>query len=279
MRRYDEGFADLREAAISDPELQPNLIDLAWGLSRGDLKLTEQILQINKPGMRLSYARFLARKGFGQEALGQLRTAGSVPELLRKEIVSNLIGKKSFRPAFDIWLDDNPSPEPPAIFDGGFEASLRLEEIGFGWRVARGEAGMVLAVDPTEKQSGLRSLRIHFNGNGNPGTSVVSQLVVVKPLKRYRLNFASRSQEIVSGGLPLLIITGATTDQILGKGELVREGSQGWDVHSLEFQTGVDEEAIIITLKRQNCAAVPCPIFGILWLDSFSIEELNGMKN
>ena len=43
IRRYDEGFTDLRRAAENNPALLPNLIDLAWGLSKGDARLAEAI--------------------------------------------------------------------------------------------------------------------------------------------------------------------------------------------------------------------------------------------
>src|ERR1043166_10313592 len=42
-RQYEAGFKDLNEAAQSNQELVPALIDLAWGLSRGDVKLTEEL--------------------------------------------------------------------------------------------------------------------------------------------------------------------------------------------------------------------------------------------
>jgi hypothetical protein len=274
MQRYDEGFADLLQAAASDQELQPNLIDLAWGLSRADLKLTEQILQIDNPQMRLSYARFLARKGLGQEVVKQVRGL-AVPDLIRKEMVSHLITKKSFGPAFELWSNASAGEARKGIFDGGFEAPLSFDETGFGWRVAGGEMGLGLAVDQSEKQTGMRSLRIQFNGNSNPGIRIVSQLMPVEPLKRYRLNFASRSQDVMTGGLPIVMVSDATDERILGKAEPIREGTHGWKVQGFEFSVGEDENAVIVSLRRQNCAITPCPIFGMVWLDSFSIEELN----
>ena len=44
--QYEAAFIDLNQAAQSNPELIPNLLDLAWGLSKGDVKLTEQLTQI-----------------------------------------------------------------------------------------------------------------------------------------------------------------------------------------------------------------------------------------
>src|SRR6185436_6183430 len=77
--QYDAAFADLNQAAQSKPDLIPILIDLAWGISRGDVKLTEQLTQMKGEKMRLAFARLLARRGKGPEAIEQLRGAGNVP--------------------------------------------------------------------------------------------------------------------------------------------------------------------------------------------------------
>ena len=46
MGRYDEAFADLRAAAASKKTLMPSLIDMTWGLTRGNPNTAEQLLQI-----------------------------------------------------------------------------------------------------------------------------------------------------------------------------------------------------------------------------------------
>jgi tetratricopeptide (TPR) repeat protein len=277
MQRYDEGFADLRQAAASDQDLQPNLIDLAWGLSRSDQKLTEQILQIDNDQMRLSFARFLARKGRGAEAVEHLRKVGTVPDHIRSEMVSHLIMKESYNHAFEIWSNEESSARPgaqPSIFDGGFEGSLSFEESGFGWRLVRGETSLSLSIDQFEKDSGAKSLRIQFKGDSNPGIPVSSQLILVRPLNRYRLSFAGRTQDLVTGGPPVVAVSEAASERILSKATPFREGTNGWKAQSFEFTVGSEEEAVRVIVRRENCATSPCPIFGMVWLDSFSIEEL-----
>jgi hypothetical protein len=274
--RYDEAFADLREAAKSNHDLQPNLIDLTWAISKSDPKLMEQILQIEDDHMRTAFARFLARKGRGSEAVEQLRLVREISEPVRKEMVVNLLSRKSYKEAFAIWsgrLSDPDKPTPPVIFDGGFESSLILNETGFGWRVAKAD-NQSFSIDTAQKQSGSKSLRIQFNGNSNPSTSVVSQLVPVEPGRRYRLNGAARTQELVTGGLPIIIVNAAATELLLGKSAPFRSGTNEWFVESFEFSTGADTSGVLVSLKRENCPSSPCPIFGIVWLDSFSIEEI-----
>src|SRR6185312_6466253 len=88
--QYEAAFVDLNQAAQSNPDLIPMLIDLAWGISREDVKLTEELTQIKGDKMRLAFAKLLVRRGKPQEAMAQLRAAGEVPEPVRHELIDQL---------------------------------------------------------------------------------------------------------------------------------------------------------------------------------------------
>src|ERR1051325_10936562 len=47
MGRTNDAFNDLRRAATANQKYLPNLIDLAWGISKGDLKTTQSLININ----------------------------------------------------------------------------------------------------------------------------------------------------------------------------------------------------------------------------------------
>ena len=72
MGQYEDGSPIFEAAAASKNSLVPKLIDLAWGLSRGDVKSVEQL--INNDHDRLAFAQFLARKGKGEESAKFART-------------------------------------------------------------------------------------------------------------------------------------------------------------------------------------------------------------
>ena len=92
MGQYAEAFDDLRAAAASKTTLTPNLIDLAWGLSRGDAKTVEQLVQVNNDHARLAFAQFLAKKGKGKECVEQVRLLGApLSDENRLELVQQLI--------------------------------------------------------------------------------------------------------------------------------------------------------------------------------------------
>lgn len=270
--QYEEAFADLNFAAQSNPELIHNLMDLAWGVTRGDPQLTEQLLDIKTDKARLTFARFLAARGRAVESMRQLNAAGAVDQKERVELVKQLLEKRAFAEAYYVWSGTDPSSnlaDSTGIHDGGFEATLSTNESGFGWRVSDTRN---LSIDPNEPQSGARSLRMDFAGE-TPAT-LLSQLVMVKPSTRYRIHFAARSREIVTGGRPLVSVIDASDGLELARSAPLDKGTTGWRQFSTEFMTGTATNAVTMVVKREVCPSSPCPIFGSISLDSFSIEQV-----
>src|SRR5438874_5879266 len=73
MGQYDEAFAEMRRAAIGNPNLWPNVIDLAWGVYGGDVDVVVKIIQPQTEAARLSLALFFARHSHAAAALDQFR--------------------------------------------------------------------------------------------------------------------------------------------------------------------------------------------------------------
>jgi tetratricopeptide (TPR) repeat protein len=274
--QYEAGFKDMNEAALSNEELVPAMLELAWGLSRGDVKLTEELSQIKTEKTRLAFANLLAKKGKAQEAIAQFGAAGNVPEDLKTELTDQLLAKSAFKEAFEIWKSAHPiSPangsSGPAVYDGGFEGALAFGESGFGWRVPR-DLQAAVSLDSSQAQSGARSLRIDFSGTTN---ARLTQLILLNPSGHYRINFAARSQDVVTGGLPYFAVNDAAADsKLLGQSAPLAKGTTVWQSYSIDFTSAPTTSAVVLSFQRESCTTSPCPIFGSVWLDSFSIEQL-----
>jgi len=236
MNRSDEAFADLRQAATANRKYLLNLIDLAWGISKGDLKTTQSLINVNDDTERLALIRYLA--------------------------------DKSFRDAF-ILAHGSAST---SFLNGGFEDPLVLNDSAFGWRVAP-EQKNHLAVDVSEKLEGAKSLQITFDGNWVPGTPLLSQTIVVEPEKTYRVSFAVKTKDLVTGGPPFITARDATNNQLLGKSGNFPFATNPWLTLNFDFTTLSSSQAAVIRLERNSCDSAPCPIFGTLWLDQFRIEQ------
>jgi len=234
--RPDDAFAELREATAANQTYFPNLMDLAWGVSRGDVKAAQDLIGIKNDSERKAWIRFL-------------------------------FTSKAFREAYELSGLSNSS-----IMNGGFEEPLMLNETGFGWIVSP-EHKNRLAIDVSEKLEGAKSLQINLDGNWPPATALLSQIVIVEPETTYRLSFAVKTKDLVTGGPPVITVSDATNNQLFGKSENLPTATTPWTTLSFEFTTLPNSQAAVIRLQRNNCDSSPCPIFGTLWLDQFHIEQ------
>jgi tetratricopeptide (TPR) repeat protein len=274
--RYDEAFADLRTAAASNQKLIPSLVDLAWGVSRENSELTKQFAGITDDRMRIAFARFLAKRGKGPEAIDQFRQSRVVSIADRRQLMADLITADSFREAFEIWRGmERPDDRLTSIHDGSFESSGTFDDSGFGWRFANSTQGARISLDLALPQTGKQSLLVTFVGYSEATAPLLSQLVLVQPHKRYRVSFGARAENLVTGGLPIVTVSEATGKKtLLAQSAPIAAETSVWQSLSFDFETQTDIEAVELRLQRRPCKDAACPIFGSLWLDSFSIEEL-----
>ena len=272
---YDQAFQDLRVAAESNQSLVPSLIDLAWGVSRENPQRTEQWAGITDDHKRIAFARFLASHGKAQAALDQFHSSRIVSLQARRELMSDLINAEAFREAFQIWRGMEPRDDRlTAIHDGSFEVSTQFDDSGFGWRFAHASQGARLSFDANQPLEGKQSLLVTFLGYSEPNTVLLSQLLLVEPHKHYEVKFDVRTENLLTGGLPLLTVNSAAgSKKILGQSAAIGFESAALQSLRFSFRTN-DEDAVELRLQRKPCNNTPCPIFGSLWLDNFAIEEV-----
>jgi len=113
----------------------------------------------------------------------------------------------------------------------------------------------------------------HEDGAWTPGAPLLSQTFIVSPNTSYRLSFAVKTKDLVTGGPPLIVVNDAANDQLLAKSENFPTATTPWTRLNLDFTTPPAAQAAVIRLQRNNCDSSPCPIFGTLWLDEFSVEQ------
>lgn len=273
----DEAFTELRRAAASDPSLFNSMVDLAWNSFRGDARLVEQAVEPQTAVERLALARFLIAHQEINEAVQLFHRVGTITETDRQVFVQELLAAKRFNEAYEVWLGGHHELKEasiPGIINGGFENDIRLEDYGFGWQLKLDEPNTTISPDLDNPHEGKRSLRIDFKGDLNPSTLIVSQLLLVKPQTHYRLSFAARTQDVVTGGLPILKVLEADDQhQTLAQTKPLPQGTSRWEIYNVEFATTARTVAVTLALQRQSCGTQPCPIFGHLWLDDFAVQQ------
>lgn len=276
--RLDEAFAEMRRAAESNPTLYPALADLAWGTYRGDAGAVERVASPRSGAEHLALARLFARKGRPDLALAQFRAAGETDADDRRRFLKELLTARQFAAAYEVWAGAGEGARGGAgIFtEPGFEGRVNTSEPGFGWRQERALEGVTLSVDTQSPNSGARSLLVEWGGHANPGVTVISQLVLVEPGARYRLSFHARTESVKTGGPPVVVVADASAEdaRVLAESKALPQGTGAWQEYSVEFASTPKTEAVLVSLRRQNCDANPCPMFGRVWLDDFSLRKL-----
>ncbi|MDT5121129.1 MAG: hypothetical protein QOC96_611 [Acidobacteriota bacterium] len=273
----NDAFSEMRRAAASDPALLPQLIDLAWTIYQGETAAVERVVQPQTSAARLALARFAARHGKAVDAARIFRTLGDVAAEDRRALLVELLAAKQFNVAYEVWSTAPGRSEHQSNFtDGGFEEQVNLDEPGFGWQVARNLPALKVSLDQAQPHQGRNSLRLDWSGETNPASPVISQTVLVEPNARYRLRFSVRTEELVSGGLPFIAVSDASSkdSHALTQSDPFPSKTASWQDKSVDFTTGKDAQAVVVTLQRQNCDSNPCPIFGRVWLDDFSLQKL-----
>lgn len=272
--RPDEAFAEMRRAAESNPTLYPALADLAWGTYKGDAPAVERVASPRNGAEQLALARLFARKGRPDLALAHFRAAGEVDKDDRRRFLKELLAARQFAAAYEVWAGVR---EGAGVFtEPGFEGRVNISELGFGWRQERAFEGVTLSVDTQSPNSGARSLLVEWGGHASPGVNVISQLVLVEPGARYRLVFHARTESVKTGGPPVVVVTDASAEdaRVLAESKPLPQGTNAWQEYSVEFASTPKTEAVLVSLRRQNCDANPCPMFGRVWLDDFSLRKL-----
>lgn len=281
-KQTEAAFAELRSAARSDPARLPILIEMAWQVYKGDVKAIEGALEPRAPEERLALARFFIKQGNAAAAVAQFRATGDLSSQERRAWLTELLAAKRFPEAYELWLSERganaavTAPGVPRISNGGFEDEIKTEGAEFGWRLIDDRQAVSFALDTNEPREGTASLRLEFRGSADPASTLIAQLVPVEPNARYRLRFAARAKELKTGGLPLLVVSDASSQdgRELGQSALLPQDAERWREYALDFATGAQTGAVLVKLRRQGCSSSPCPIFGFVWLDGFSLEKL-----
>jgi tetratricopeptide (TPR) repeat protein len=270
----EEGFRELSLAGESNPALMPAIIDLAWQLSHGDVQFMIRTLKLQRPESYQVLARYFGKKNEIDSAIAMYIAAGSVAEPDRRAYVAELISSKHFKEAYSLWSFGRSTISKDAIgviVDPGYEQEVDLAGSGFGWRSANQAKTLKFSLDANNPKAGQSSFRVDFNGDSDPGTPIISQLVLVEPKTHYQLSFDYRTEDLVSGGPPNVSVSDAGANSVLGQsGALVT--SAGWREITIDFVSGETAGAVQISLQRERCAS-PCPIFGRLWLDEVSLQK------
>lgn len=280
--RFDEAFDEVRKAVAADPTLLSLSLELAWAASAGNVESMKRLIEPSSGTAKLTLAKFLAKHARSAEAVELFESVTAAPESEQEAIVAELMAAKEFRAANRVWSRGKAVKQGIAtITNPSFEGKMNARETGFGWHVNQEVKAALIELDGSEANDGKRSLRVEWNGASNPFSQLLTQTIVVEPSSHYRLKFAVRVRSMITGGLPIVVVSDAGSEQYreLGQSEPLKEDQRGWREYQIEFTTGEKSEGILISLQRKQCSIDPCPIYARIWLDNFSLERVDAGRS
>jgi Flp pilus assembly protein TadD len=277
--RTDDAFAELRHAAEGNPlAFRGQVFDAAWNIFDKDVQTIERAVG-ESASVRAQLAAFLAAHERADDAV-RLWTSLSASEKQQErktgeDLLKALFDRKQYLAARELARDlgVESAEEVGRIANSGFENSISAPGASlFGWQV-NGVAQTEAAIDSGMHRTGNRSLRIIFNGFAKPAYYNIVQVVPVEANTRYRLTAYVRTQDLKSGGTPLIEVANTADNKVLGTSAPFPLGRNDWQPVTIEFSTPDKTEGIYVRTNRAFCGEV-CPIFGIIWYDDFNLERL-----
>jgi hypothetical protein len=274
--RTDEAFAELKKAAANNHTYREQVFSLAWDYFDKDAAKVEQLAPETSDA-RAALALFFAARGRAAESLKVWNTLSADEKAAHpqfaKLMAQGLYAQRRFPQALEFFrqLGVGPDAQAGTVTNPGFERTiLPVEDSPFGWQIIRNDSKVDITADNATKHSGARSLRLAFRNYAKPVFTNIFQVIAVDPATRYRLTFWVLTENLKTGGPPLLQAVNANDDKLLGASKPFATGSTEWQQYTIDIATPENCVGIRLQTSRVPCGE-QCPIVGTLWYDDFEL--------
>lgn len=277
--RNEEAVAALKKAAENNQSYRDQVFSLAWDFFGKDPAKVESMVG-DQPDARVRLAYFFASRSRPVDSLRIWNELGETDKAANpdtaKAIAHGLFLQKFFPESLEfarqLGIDGDSRPE--TITNGSMEKGLSDDKDSrFNWQLLRNDPKFEVVSDSKVKKEGDRSLKVTFRTYLKPALNNLIQTVVVKPNGRYRLSFWIRTENLKSGGPPLIEVVNAVDDKLIVRSQPFPTGSNEWQQVSVDFSVPENCSAVIVRTARAYCGE-ECPITGVFWYDDFTLTRL-----
>lgn len=282
--KVDDSIAEFRRAASSDRELLPATLDLVWHATGGNAEAVTS-LACEESWSGFTVARFLLSRGKAVEAtrLAQ-RFVGSSsgPDPEASDFLARLIATDhpDLAREFSNALSNDEDESGRLIRNTSFESEFAERAGQFGWSIGRSDYARI-AIDRTVARSGGRSLRIEFAGRDTTRLNgEIRQMAILRPAARYHLECYAKTDRLIAPEGPRIVVSDKNPAVWIASSEPVAPGTRDWQRMALEFTAPVSRAGrsmvVYISLQRKPRYSYDDPTTGTIWLDDFSLVEIDG---
>lgn len=280
--QFDQGFAEIHRAVLTDPSLIPLAISRCWRSSPDVDKLLTAVLPRNVNAY-FQAEDFLSGVHEASAALKVWKRLLSLREQLPLErvfpLMDELIQQDRAEDSKEVWheatraagMTGADSAGQSLVWNGGFESDV--VNGGLDWRELP-LFGAGFAADTTTFRTGSRSLRVEFEGGSNLDFYHLQQYVPVEPNKRYHFRAYLRTDQITTESEIHFSIYDPhwPPDRRVRTNGLV--GTQPWTALEADVATDAGTHFLVIQLRRIPSRLFDNKLSGTAWVDDVSLTPL-----
>lgn len=274
----DSALREFRVVLENDPYLPAAALDRCWRIKPD----VDTLLRDVVPRSADAYSTFLdffisKDEAAAAATVWRLMVQLQQPVEMRHafDYVGYLIGRREVAQARQAWqeaaslcdlLGYQTSPEN-LVVNGDF--SQPVLNGGFDWRYEK-LSDVSLALDPTESQSGHRSLSVVFDSRGIEDAGI-RQLIPVEPNTKYEFSAYFKSEGLEGAGGPRFLLQDQFTATTYFASKELKD-ADFWKQISGTFSTGPETKLLVLRIQR---VPVGNAIRGKLWIDGVRLAQVH----
>jgi len=279
--QFDDGFAQINQAARTDPSLIPLAISRTWHSDQDVNLLLDRVLPADENAY-FQAIDFMASKRETVPALAiwqRILLLGKPLALPRAfPLLELLIHSDQTEDASRVWREalraaGQPHDEPAnhsLIWNGDFARDFSDGGLDWRWNSPFG-AAIDFDAPPT---SGGRSVRLDFGGGANVDLDQPMEFVPVEPSRSYHFHAEIRTEGITTESGILFQITDPNHSGLNVRSENLT-GSHPWVPVDAEFTTGPETHFVLIQLRRFQSRLFENKLSGAAWIGGVSLIPSN----
>jgi len=260
-----------RTVMEGDPSLHAAAFDYCWRLNSDATALLRDVIPPS-PEALANFLEFLILQKQRPAASAAWNRLVQLQQPVERGHVFHylqyLIAQHDFAAAKLVWQQAadlaalsryQPSPQN-LVVNGDFQFAVL--NAGFDWRYEQ-SPGVSLSLDPTQSQSGFRSLEISFDSRGIEDAGI-RQLIPVEPNAQYEFSAYFRTEDLQGAGGPRFVIQDFLSGETYYSSDDLKS-DRTWSLAQGSIATGPETQLVVLRIQRVPAGGA---IRGKLWIDS-----------
>lgn len=276
-----EAYEEFRKSLLADPTRAAAAFTRCY---RSDPNVDE-ILDRVLPSLPAVYVDVIRdavdSKQFGVALTVWKRLLALRPTLKPRDfdsLAARLLQEGDIEQAYAVWQEGTATMVLPAllqtgggtVWDPSFEAGI--EGYAFSWRYQPLAQGVQTTLDPTERLSGMQSLRLSFDGKHNPALEAACIFAPTKPNTKYVLSGWIKTKDLTTEhgvGFHLRPIGGEPPGAMVVSREL--HGTNPWTYVDVPWMSGPGVTRAVVCVSRDPSDNPDVRISGHAWVDDVNL--------